>query len=195
MLHTEVPFANQALAARHRLRELNRRAQRENPRELMPAILEELALLIDLLQTAEQLIGSSEQERQRGVETLDAEAQRHRDLFEHAPLAYFVTSLDGTIQRLNQAAVALLGTDARHLVGRSLALFIPDGERRAFRACFAQFGQQTEPVSNNVVLQTWHEQRHQVVLRTRVLRGPSGRPAALAWVVLPPSTPHEAPTE
>lgn len=63
----------------------------------------------------------------------EIERQRYRSLFDHAPIPYLVTHPDGMIREANHAAGILLRRRPEYLVGKPLAVFLPIGERAAFR--------------------------------------------------------------
>jgi PAS domain S-box-containing protein len=66
-------------------------------------------------------------------EQLAADRQRYAELFSHAPEAFLVTDLHGTILEANQAADALLeGRGA--LRGRTIDAFVKMEQRRMFQA-------------------------------------------------------------
>src|SRR5258705_955912 len=94
---------------------------------------EELAHALEELQAADQALHRQRDEWLNKQTELELECQRYKDLFEHAPAGYLVTSIDGAIRQANSAALALLETSDRAIVGRSLAFFVPEGQRRAFR--------------------------------------------------------------
>ena len=68
---------------------------------------------------------------------LDAERQRYAELFNFAPEAYLQTDARGNIREANRAAADLLRCAQAHLVGKPLAVFVADAERRHFRTKIA----------------------------------------------------------
>src|SRR5206468_390401 len=114
---------------------------------------------------------------------LETERQRYQDLFDHAPAGYLVTSLDGTIRQTNRAAVALLQSTERSLIGRPLALFIPEGQRRAVRANIAQIPQTAGAQEWELSIQPWQGPVFDASLTVSVLRAGTGRPVALYWLL------------
>src|SRR5690349_13809332 len=103
------------------------------PDTVLSRAFEELAHALEELQAADLALHQQRDEWLNKQAELELERQRYRDLFEHAPAGYLVTSTDGAIRQANSAALALLETSERAIVGRSLAFFVPDGQRRAFR--------------------------------------------------------------
>src|SRR5690349_14536747 len=106
---------------------------------------EELAHALEELQAADQALRRQRDEWLNEQADLKLESQRYKDLFEHAPAAYVVTSIDGAIRQANSAALALLEASDRAIVGRSLAFFVPEGQRRIFREKIGALLQATMP--------------------------------------------------
>jgi PAS domain S-box-containing protein len=71
------------------------------------------------------------------VERALTEAARFRELFECAPDACVVTDAEGTVARLNHAAVSLLGGESEELVGEPLETCVAHADRSTFRALLA----------------------------------------------------------
>lgn len=66
-------------------------------------------------------------------QTIDRERIRYRELFEHAPDAYLVTDVNGTIRDANRAAGRLLGVESRFLPGKSIQSFFEEAGRSQYR--------------------------------------------------------------
>lgn len=60
------------------------------------------------------------------------ERQRYRDLFEMVPDGYLVTSVEGVVQKANQAMSNLLALSAQFLAGKPLLVLIAPEDRRDF---------------------------------------------------------------
>jgi PAS domain S-box-containing protein len=144
---------------------------------------EELAHALEELQAADQVLHRQRDEWLNKQAELELECQRYKDLFEHAPTGYLVTSIDGAIRQGNPAALALLQISDRAVVGRSLAVFVPEGQRRAFREKIAQLLQATAPQEWMISMCSWEGAPLEVRLTASVLRGASGRPLALYWLI------------
>ncbi len=109
---------------------------------LVEALGEMSALLEEIQVTGEEL---SEQHDTliESRKTLEIERQRYLDLFEGSPDAYFITNLDGKIERVNQAAESMLWRDRASLIGKPIVNYISLDCRREFRtklSHFARFG-------------------------------------------------------
>jgi PAS domain S-box-containing protein len=144
---------------------------------------EELAHALEELQAADQALHRQRDEWLNKQAELELECQRYKDLFEHAPAGYLVTSIDGAIRQANPAALALLETSDRAIVGRSLAVFVPDGQRRAFREKIAELLRAAAPQEWVISLCSWEGASLEARLTVSVLRGASGRPLALYWLI------------
>ena len=144
---------------------------------------EELAHALEELQAADYALQQQRNEWLDKQAELEQECQRYKDLFDHAPAGYLVTSIDGAIRQANPAALALLDTSDRAIVGRSLAFFVPDGQRRTFREKLAALLAETEPQEWKVSMCSWEGAPLEARLTVSVLRGASGRPLALYWLI------------
>lgn len=145
--------------------------------------LEELAHALEELQAADQALHQQREEWLNQQAAQELESQRYKDLFEHAPAGYLVTSIDGAIRQANSTALTMIGTSARSIVGRSLALFVLEGQRRAFREKIAQVLQATAPQEWVMSMCSWEGSPFEARVRASVLRGTSDRPLALYWLV------------
>ena len=73
----------------------------------------------------------NEELRAARLET-EATLQRYTQLFEAAPIGYFVVTTDGTIRQVNFSGKRLFGAESWELVGRRLAIFVESEQRTAF---------------------------------------------------------------
>jgi PAS domain S-box-containing protein len=150
---------------------------------LLSQAFDELAHALEELQEADQALAQLRDEWLLKQAELKLENQRYKDLFEYAPAGYIVTSIDGAIRQANLAALALLETSDRAIVGRSLAFFVPDGQRRAFREKIGALLQATVPQEWEISMCSWEGTPLDARLRASVLRGTSGRPLMLYWLI------------
>lgn len=102
------------------------------------ATVELLAAALDDLGQAEEELRVQNEALFAARTELEAEQQEVLDFFELAPVAYIVTTADGRMLRMNQAAFALFGRPANFTVGKPLALFAAPEDRPAFRAALAR---------------------------------------------------------
>ena len=144
---------------------------------------EELAHAVEELEAADQALEWQREEWLNQQTALELETQRYKDLFDHAPAGYLVTSIDGTIRQANAAVLAILETPARTIVGRSLAFFVPEGQRRPFREQIGQARQAVVPQEWEISMCSWEGTPLAARLTVGVQSGPSGRPLALYWLI------------
>ncbi|HEX5689650.1 MAG TPA: PAS domain-containing protein [Roseiflexaceae bacterium] len=169
---------------RQRLQSLYRRGAAQVQSDvLLSAAFEELTYALDALQTAEGMLHQQRQELLNVQAEQDLQIQRYKDLFDYAPAGYLVTSIDGAIRQANTSALALLETSTREIVGRSLAVFAPEGQRRALRTKIAQVLDATTPQEWVSDMCSWQGALLKVRLTVNVLHGPGGHPLALYWLM------------
>jgi PAS domain S-box-containing protein len=150
---------------------------------LLNTAFEELAHALEALQAADQMLHQQREEWLNTQAAQELENQRYKDLFEHAPAGYLVTSIDGAIRQANAAARALLETSDRAIVGRSLMIFVPEGQRRGLRTKIGQVLQAAAPQEWVMPICSWEGALLEARLTVSVLRGPSGHPLALYWLM------------
>lgn len=97
------------------------------------ATAELLATTLDELDRAEEELRVQNEALFAAHTELEEEQQVFLDLFELAPVAYFVTTANGRLLRLNGAAFALLGRPINLAVGKPLAVYVAPEDRAAFR--------------------------------------------------------------
>ncbi|HEU4327430.1 MAG TPA: PAS domain S-box protein [Roseiflexaceae bacterium] len=192
---SSAPLNQQIDVMRRRVSVLYQSAQTISEQELLPRAFEELQLAIEELQSAEENLAEHHQELQAHIDQIEQERQRYQELFENAPVGYLITSLDGSIRQANQAAQQILGTTEKFLVGRSLALFVPSGGRRAFRERVSALRQTPSAQDWQVELQPWEGSPAPFELTVALIQGSLGRATGLRWLVRPaPQTADAAPS-
>jgi PAS domain S-box-containing protein len=92
----------------------------------------ELGVATEELQVAVEELRRQNEQLSEALELVAAERKRYQDLFQSAPQAYLVTSLQGTIQEANRMAAQLLGVPTQFLVGKSLLPFISESDRSTY---------------------------------------------------------------
>jgi PAS domain S-box-containing protein len=178
-------WSQQIDSMRQRVATLYRSAATEaTQHELLPVAFEELQTALEELQAIYEELCEQHEHLLNTREHIEAEFQAYQDLFACAPVAYLVTALNGTIRQANYAAAALFQTTERFMTGRSLALFVPEGERRAFRERLIHLRDHSqEPQIWEARMQPWGGTSFQATLTMAVMRGPLGRSTALRWIV------------
>ena len=168
-----------------RAEQLRRRAEAD-PKQVAEVLPD---LVQDLLSALEELQGVQEELRQQNEELatarLAAEAAERewQDLFEFAPDGYLVTDLRGIVQEANRAAMVLLRVDRQFLLGKPLAVYVRDDERRAFRSLVAQLPELGEKRNWEVSLGPRAGQSLPTVMTVVVVRDLGGKPTVLRWMV------------
>lgn len=177
-------WPQQLAAMRRRIATLYRSAASDSTqRELLPVAFEELQNALEELEAMYEDLRLQHEHILDTRERVETEFQTYQDLFASAPVAYLSTSLNGTIRHANRAAAALFQTAERAMIGRSLALFVPEGERRAFRACVEQLPRSQDPQLWEARMQPWGGTSFQAALTTSVAYGPLGHPTVVRWIV------------
>ena len=151
--------------------------------DLLPVAFEELQNALEELQAMYEDLCLQHEQLLNAREHVEAEFQTYQDLFVYAPVAYLSTGLNGTIRHANYAAAALFHTTERFMIGRSLALFVPDGQRREFREHLAQLSRSQNPQMWETHMQSWRGASFQAALTTLTVHGPLGHPTAIRWIV------------
>jgi PAS domain S-box-containing protein len=129
-------FAERLTDARLRLHGLRTRydeAQVTAAPEMVAETLEELESALQQLAAAQEELRGQTDELLEARTALQDQRQRYRRLFDSAPAAYLVTTLDAVVVDANRPASALLGIKTRFLIGKPLAIFVTPRDRHAFR--------------------------------------------------------------
>ena len=177
-------LSEQIQAMQQRMQLLYRSAHNESRQyELLPKAFDELDHALEELQTLETEIYQQQVQLLDTREHLEAERQTYQDLFEFAPVSYLITSPEGTIHRANQAGAALFETVEKFMIGRPLALFVPEGERRAFRTAVAQLPSKDGVQEWTLQMQSWGGPVFDVAISVGVVRGRLGHPLTLRWII------------
>jgi PAS domain S-box-containing protein len=131
-LYDPIHFAEQISSLQHRLDELVLQAAPTNgtvPAESLSA----LRVAIEELRTAEEELFVQAEELSAAQAEAVNEWRRYQDLFNFSPDGYLTTDLNGVIRESNQMAATMLGVPARHLVGKSLPIYVAETNRLGFR--------------------------------------------------------------
>jgi PAS domain S-box-containing protein len=113
---------------------------------------------------------------------LAAEHLRFQQLFDLAPDAFFATDINGIIADANRASAALLSVSQTELVGKPLAVYVAEPDRREFRLRLNRLP--------DAPLQEWDlhvrsrdEQTCAVACRVSVAPHRAGQPSLLHWIL------------
>lgn len=180
----EEDFSHRVHALRQRAAALRRAGRQDEvtPQE-MASTVRELQNALDELRVAEDELRRQNEELLDSRQTLEVQRQRYHDLFEFAPDGYLVTDADGTIWEVNQAAAAMLGTEARHLVRKSLAQYVVPADRDAL-------GDRLDDLRRQEGVREWeiHLRPHSgpplvAAIKVASIRGGDDRPLGLRWLL------------
>jgi PAS domain-containing protein len=180
----KLTLSQQLQAMRQRIQRLSQTAQGDSrPQELLPKAFEELDHALEELQMVEAELHQQQLLLLDTREHLEAERQTYQDLFQFAPVGYLLTSPKGVIRRANQAATTLFESLEKFMIGRSLALFVPKGERRAFRAAIIRLHTMEGTQEWEAQMQPWGGPAFDAALSVVVVRDHRGRPVELRWMM------------
>jgi PAS domain S-box-containing protein len=154
---------------------------RAAPVELLEETVEELRVAVEELRVAEEEIASAVLMAESERLAAEREAGRFRDAFAASPAPVLLTDADGRIFHANRRAGELLGMDAVELTGKPLAVYVAEGERRAFRRLLLQMAHAGEARSLALTLQP--RGRLAVAAEVSVWPVPSGDENFLGWSV------------
>lgn len=118
-----------------------------------------LKLLHELQVHQVELALQQEQMAETEREAVQSLAQS-RELFELAPLGYFVVDRAGVVVDVNRAGIRLLGVDRDAVVGREFAGFLASESRPALLGLFAALHGQGEAASCDVQLNQSRQAAH-----------------------------------
>jgi PAS domain S-box-containing protein len=124
----------------------------------------------ELTGAVEELCATVEELREQNEKLLEvqgalaAERRRYRDLFEFATAGLVVTDIKGAITEANRAAASLLGLSQRHLIGKSLRVFIAEPDHAAFYSLLQRLQQLDQILGWELELQSNSGERFPVEL-------------------------------
>ncbi|GAB4196767.1 MAG: hypothetical protein OHK0022_14550 [Roseiflexaceae bacterium] len=178
------PFGHRIQALHQRVRVLYRRVSQDTPQHnLLPQAFEELQTALEELDEANAVLHRQQQEIENTRAFAEIERQSYQELFECAPEAYLITSLEGNIRRANRAATQLFGTEVKFLIGRPLVFFIPEGERRAFRSELSRVPERSSVHDWELRMVTPVGRPLDVGMTVAAGRDRLGKPLSLRWLI------------
>ena len=150
--------------------------------QLLVECLEELYAALKQLELAYEALSQKNNELATAYELVEVERQRYQDLFELVPNPYLVTNRKGIIQEANEPAATLLNVPQKFLVGKPLAMYVLQKERRAFLVKLTKhqenLGQEWE-----VRLQPRNTNSIDASLSVTTVQDREGRRLMLGWVL------------
>mgnify|MGYP002777096542 CR=1 FL=1 len=112
------------------------------------AALEEIQLIYEEMQTSLEAAEVLEQKLFQQNQQIVSEVHHYYNLFHSSLIADLVTDANGLILEANQAIATLLNVPQTYLVGKPLAVFVAEDDRRSFRTVLNQLPRSSE-------IQTW----------------------------------------
>lgn len=100
--------------------------------------LEELGSALEELYTAEEELRKTNEDLVEAWSMAEQERHRYKELFEFAPDAYLVTTIDGKIKEANRAALNLFQLSHRKLINTLVVNFVCEREKKNFDSVLTQ---------------------------------------------------------
>ena len=138
--------------------ELRRRAEaklreRKKTAPLAPATEADSLRLIHELQVHQIELEMQNEELVQTRAALETALSQYTDLFDFAPIGYFMLARDGTIEQANLAGAGLLGVERSKIVQRRFGLFVSAEWRSTFNTFLDEVFRSRESLTCEVALQ------------------------------------------
>ncbi len=102
-------------------------------RDLITSLLEETKVALEALRVTDEDLREQNEELLASRKTIEDQDHHYHDLFDLAPIGYLLTDREGIIRESDQATATLLNVRLNDLIGKSLAIFVPEENRADFR--------------------------------------------------------------
>lgn len=174
--------------ARERIERIERLHVGGDPR--LPAADRDDPAFDELLQTVEELSVAEEELRTQqdeieiAHEMVLVERERYRSLFEHAPVAYFVTDSNGTIRDANRAAARLMRCPGDRLRRKPLLVFVGDTSRRRVRRLLSRIAPSLPSASVALNVQPRSHRIIRAEANVTAAFDAGGRVTELRWLIV-----------
>ena len=120
-------------ASREALQSL--REEMQTSHEELMSTNEELQSTNEELTTSTEELRTMNEELVRSRHEAEESLKRYTDLFDSAPVGYFILKKNTIIAQANHAAVELLGMEQDQLLGGHLSMFVTEADRASFTSC------------------------------------------------------------
>jgi PAS domain-containing protein len=147
-----------------------------------PGLVAELDTVVEERGVSEEIRVRNEQ-LASAEETLYAERERYRELFEATPAAYLLTDTVGVVREANRRAVELLGVEHRLLVGKPLVAFVTAEQRRPLRRQLSHLIASDQLQEWTLCLQPRHRPPVAVLATVGVARDHTNQVRELRWLL------------
>ena len=142
-----------------------------------------LLVAMEQLRAAEEELRQQNEALEQAVTELEGERKRYAELFDFAPDGYLVTDTNGLILESNRAAAELLGIAPRFLHRKSMASFVPGGERVAFRASLAAVVRSRDPRQWDLCIRPRRRPHFDAAVTAAPVHDASEQVVAVRWLV------------
>ena len=177
-------LSQQTQALCRRIQALHASAEDDSQSVVLPKVFDELDYVLERLQALAAQLHQLHEQHLDTCQQAATERQTYQELFDCAPVSYLLTDMSGMICRANQEAAALFGTPEKLLSGRSLALYVPDGERRPFRRAIVELSTRDGVQEWHAQMQPWRGPAFDAALSVAVVRDHRSRPVQLRWMIM-----------
>jgi PAS domain S-box-containing protein len=143
----------------------------------------ELGVATEELQVAIEELQQQNEELNAALELVAEERKRYQNLFQFAPQAYLVTTLEGKIQEANWMAAQLLGVPTEFLIGKPLFVFVVDVDRSLYWSELARRQQRDYFQEWECWLQPRQQEPIAVACSTMAIRNQDEQPVGFRWAL------------
>lgn len=143
----------------------------------------ELGIAIEVLQLAVEELQQQNEEMTFALERIAEERRRYQDLFQSAPQAYLVTSLEGKIQEANWMVAQLFGVPIHSLIGKPLVVFVGEANRSLYWSELARRQQRDQFQEWKFGLKPRNRETVEVACSTLAIRDSHGQPVGFRWAL------------
>ncbi len=118
--------------------------------EYQEQIERELSSTLENLTIHQEELRTQNEELRQVQENLEESSRRYRDLFDQAPVGYFIIDEHGLIQQANKKGAELLGYGCEYLSGKPFLLYLTHEARKMFSAHLRKFSVKIRSSSTEV---------------------------------------------
>lgn len=154
-----------------------------DPTPIAVDTFKELGVATEELQVAMEEMQQQNETLNAALESVAEERKRYQNLFQFAPQAYLVTSLEGKIQEANWMATQLLGVPTEFLIGKPLLVFIAGADRSTYWAELARRQQRDYRQEWECWLQPRHQKLVAVACSIMAIREQDGQAVGFRWAL------------
>lgn len=143
----------------------------------------ELGVATEELQVAMEEMQQQNEELSAALELVAEERRQYQSLFQFAPQAYLVTSLEGKIQEANRIATQLIGVPIEFLIGKPLTIFVDEGDRSLYWSELSRRQQRDYFQEWQMRLKPRNQEKLEVGCSTVAIRDKQNQPVGFRWVL------------